>query len=138
MGDRFGRRMTRYLAAAAAAVLLASTANAGPCLNKFIHRSDGPRQTITLLTGKLTFQEAQQLSADIASQKAAALAWVDDSGKAIARQYGELKVVRPMPVGCDDKPSGVIMIATFATVQKPSKTLNIKLAPDTTVQFEQQ
>jgi hypothetical protein len=129
--------MSRFLAAAAA-LLFAFSAQAGPCLNKFLHRAAGPRQQITLLTGKLTFQEAQQLSAAIDADKAPALEWVDDSGKAIARQYGELKVVRPMPVGCDDKPSGVIMIATFATVQKPAKTLNIKLDANTTVRFEQQ
>ena len=130
--------MSRLLIAATVVLFLASSAQAGPCLNKFLHRSAGPRQTITLLTGKLTFQEAQQLSADITAQKAAPLEWVDGNGKTIARQYGELKVVRPMPVGCDDKPSGVIMIATFATVQKPSKTLSVKLSPETTVQFEQQ
>src|SRR5687767_96526 len=122
--------MSRIFLATAAVLLFASSANAaGPCINKFLHRSEGPRQTITLLTGKLTYQEAQQLSAAIAEEKAPPLEWVAAGGKSIAKQFGELKIVRPMPVGCDDKPSGVIMIATFGTVMKPSRTLRVKLDP---------
>ncbi|HEU4521187.1 MAG TPA: hypothetical protein VFT12_04235 [Thermoanaerobaculia bacterium] len=130
--------MPHILLGALITLLLAAPATAGPCLNKFLNRSEGPRQIVTLLTGKLTFQEAQELSAAIATRKAPPLEWVDASGKTIATQFGELKVVRPMPVGCDDKPSGVVMIATFATVQTPASTMHVRLEPKTTVEFSEQ
>ena len=107
-------------------------------MNKFLNRPEGPRQVVTFLTGKLTFQEAQKLAADIEARKVPPIEWVDDNGKTIARLFGEIKVVRPMPVGCDGKPSGVVMIANFATVQKPSRVMKVKLDPETTVAFEQQ
>jgi hypothetical protein len=118
-------------------LVLAASADAA-CMNKFLSRPEGARQVVTLLTGKLTFQEAQKLSAEIAERKAPPVEWVDASGKTIAKQFGELKVVRPMPVGCDDKPSGVIMIATFATVQKPSRLMKVKLGSESPIDFEQQ
>jgi|SRR5687768_10793348 len=120
-----------------ATLVLAASAEAA-CMNKFLSRTEGTRQVVTLLTGKLTFQEAQKLSADIDERKAPPLQWVDDNGKTIAKQFGELKIVRPMPVGCDDKPSGVIMIATFATLQKPSRLMKVKLGSESPIDFEQQ
>lgn len=130
--------MPRLLLAVIATALLAAPVSAGPCLNKFLNRSEGPRQVVTLLTGKLTFQEAQELSAAIDARKARPIEWVDEAGKTVATQFGELKVVRPMPVGCDDKPSGVIMIATFATVKKPVDAMFVKLDAETVVEFEEQ
>lgn len=130
--------MRRPFVLAVALALIATTPLAAACRNSFLHRADGPRQIVTLLTGKLTYQEAQKLSEAITAREAPALQWVDDSGKEIGRQYGELKVIRPMPVRCDDKPSGVIMIVTFATVQRPSKTMNVKLDARTTVVFNKQ
>ena len=127
----------KRLVLAAAALALASSAE-GACVNKFLNRPEGPRQVVTFLTGKLTFQEAQKLAADIEARKVPPIEWVDDNGKTIARLFGEIKVVRPMPVGCDGKPSGVVMIANFATVQKPSRVMKVKLDPETTVAFEQQ
>ena len=125
---------------AAVAVVAVLTASAGhaACVNRFVSRSDGPRQVVTLLTGKLTFQEAQELSKTIQSKQAPPLEWVDDAGKSIARQMGELKVVRPMPVGCDGKTSGVVVIVTFPTTITPSKKMHVRLNADTTVAFEQQ
>ncbi|HEX6178901.1 MAG TPA: hypothetical protein VF057_11120 [Thermoanaerobaculia bacterium] len=93
---------------------------------------------MTLLTGKMTFQEAQQLAEAIATKEKAPIQWVDASGKPLAHQFGEIKVVRPMPVHCDDKPSGVIMIVTFATVQKPVNKMVVKFDERTTVEFEEQ
>ena len=107
-------------------------------MNRFTGRTEANRQVVTLLTGKLTFQEAQALAADIQTRKAPPLEWIDDAGKSIAKQFGPLKVVRPMPVGCDGKPSGVVVIATFVTVNKPTSRMNVKLDPKTTVAFEQQ
>jgi hypothetical protein len=118
-------------------VLLASEASAA-CVNRFTRRTDGPRQIVTLLTGKMTFQEAQALAAAIQDRRAEPIDWIDDNGRTLGQQYGELKVVRPMPVACDDKESGVIMIVTFATIQVPVRRMNVRLEPDMIVQFEEQ
>ena len=96
-------------------VVCAEAASAA-CVNRFVARSEGTRQVVTLLTGKLTFQEAQALSSSIGHSQAPGLEWLDDKGKAVAKQFGELKVVRPMPVGCDGKASGVVMIVTFIPI----------------------
>jgi hypothetical protein len=127
----------RVAPAVALAFLTAGSASAA-CMNRFVARTERPMQVVTLLTGKLTFQEAQALAKDIQAKKAAPLEWVDDAGKSVAKQYGELKVVRPMPVGCDGKTSGVVVIVSFATGITPTKKMVVKLTPETTVTFEQQ
>src|SRR6266568_7525979 len=78
------------------------------CLNKFVRRTEGTRQVMTLLTGKLTFQEADALAKAIASKQAPPIEWVDDGGKTIARQLGDMKAVRPMPVACEPRTSGAV------------------------------
>ena len=108
------------------------------CVNKFTSRVDGPRHIVTFLTGKLTFQSARVLAAAIRDGKAAPLEWVDSSGKSIARQFGDLKVVRPMPVSCDGNSSGVIMIAVFPAVQSPSRKMLVKFDANNIVEFDQQ
>jgi hypothetical protein len=118
--------------------LLAADNASAACVNRFVNRTDRPHQVVTLLTGKLTFQEAQELAAKIKKNQAPPLEWVNGQGKLVAKQSGELKVMRPMPVGCDGKSSGVVMIATFLSVQPPSKKMLVKLDGDTTVEFEQQ
>lgn len=128
----------RSILLTALVLVLAASDVSAACMNKFVGRAEGPRQVVTLLTGKYTFQEAQALAEAINARKAPPLQWVDDAGKALASQWGELKIVRPMPVGCDGKPSGVVMIATFATVSKPTKKMNIKFDSTTTVAFEEQ
>lgn len=129
----------RFLAVSFAAVFLFATeANAAVCLNRFLKRSESARQVITLLTGKLTFQEAQALSKAIIAAQANPLEWVDEKGKTIAKQYGELRVVRPMPVGCDGKTSGVVMIATFLSVRPPVGKMHVKLSSSSTVVFDEQ
>jgi hypothetical protein len=120
------------------ACLLAANVASAACVNRFVSRTERPRQVVTLLTGKLTFQEAQALSAAIQKKDAQPVEWLGADGKVISKQYGELKVVRPMPVGCDGKSSGVVMIVTFATALTPSKKMTVKLNADTTVDFEQQ
>jgi len=126
------------MAAVAVLLLAAQFASGAVCVNRFVSRSEGPRQVVTLLSGKLTFQEAQALAKTIQSRQSPPLEWLDDGGKSIAKQIGELKVVRPMPVGCDGKTSGVVMIATFPTSIIPSKKMTVKLDASTTVVFEQQ
>ena len=120
-----------------ATLLLADSARAA-CINRFVARADRPRQVITLLTGKLTFQEARALSDAIEKKQTPPLEWVTEDGKPVARQLGELKVIRPMPVGCDGKSSGVVMIATFTSAIGPSKRMFVKFDSDTTVQFDEQ
>ncbi len=124
--------------AAFALALAAQVASAQTCVNRFVSRADRQFQVVTLLTGKLTFQEAQALATAIRAKEKPPLEWVDEKGKLISRQFGDLKVVRPMPVGCDGKSSGVVMIATFPAGAAPAKKMHVKLNPDTTVAFDQQ
>ena len=128
---------SRILLAALALAAFAHAASAA-CVNRFVARTERPHQVVTPLTGKLTFQEAQALATSIGKKEAAPLEWVDDSGKTLAKQFGELKVVRPMPVGCDGKASGVVMIVSFPAASTPTKKMNVKLNANTTVAFEQQ
>ena len=131
--------MSRVRFAAVAVLLLtAQLASGASCVNRFVNRAEGNRQVVTLLTGKLTFQEAQALSKAIQAGTAPPLEWVNDSGKTMYKQVGELKVVRPMPVGCDGKTSGVVVIVNFVTQLKPQKKMNVKLDANTIVSFEQQ
>lgn len=128
----------RLIAVTVLYLALARTATPADCMNKFLNRPEGSRQVVTLLTGKLTYQEAYALARSIKDGQAPPLEWIDDGGKSIAKQYGDLKIVRPMPVGCDGKKSGVIMVATFPSLQKPARKMNIKLDANTTVGFEEQ
>jgi len=127
------------LVVAAIAFVLSPEAAFAACVNKYVSRSEGSaRQVVTLLTGKLTFQEADALAKAIESKQSPPVEWVDGKGKAIAKQLGELKVIRPMPVGCDGRTSGVVVVVTFVAVTPPSSKINIKLDANTTVEFEQQ
>jgi hypothetical protein len=132
------KRLLLRVVAPALLVILGANAASAACINRFVNRTERPHQVVTLLTGKLTFQEARSLSAAIQAKQAPPLEWVDDAGKTIARQFGELKVVRPMPVGCDGKTSGVVLIVSFPTGVTPVKKMTVKLNPDTAVVFEQQ
>lgn len=129
--------MIQRLATLLLLILTADVAVAA-CVNKFVARRDGRFQSVTLLTGALTFDEAKALAAGIQSGKVPPIEWVDDKGKAIARQFGELKVVRPMPVGCDGRSSGVIVTANFLSINPPEKKMSVKLTPTSTVQFDAQ
>jgi hypothetical protein len=130
-------KIIRTLAALTALVLSAHAASAA-CVNKFVARTERPLQVVTLLTGKLTFQEATELATAIQKKQAPPFEWVSEDGKTHAKQYGDLKVVRPMPVGCDGKSSGVVIIAQFGAVRPPEKAMIVKLTPDTLVTFEEQ
>jgi hypothetical protein len=128
--------MIRFLSLLLAVSVSAASASAA-CLNRFVSRTERPHQVVTLLTGKLTFQEAQDLAKAIAAKQAAPVEWIDDSGKTLAKQFGDLKVVRPMPVGCDGRASGVVIVVTFPTGMVPTKKMNVKIK-DQVVAFEQQ
>ena len=130
-------RVPLFVLSVALAVLPA--AGHAACMNKYVNRSEGKlRQVMTLLTGKLTFQEAEALVKAIDAKQSPPIEWVDAKGKSIAKQLGEIKVVRPMPVGCDGRTSGVVMMVTFGALTPPSNTISIKLDANTTVEFEQQ
>ena len=130
--------MTYRLSSLALALFLVSTADAATCVNRFVARPQRSQQQVTLLTGKLTFQEAQTLATRIKAGEAPRLEWVGDNGKPVGKQVGDLKVVRPMPVGCDGKTSGVVIIANFLAVQAPAKKMNVRLDEQTTVAFDEQ
>jgi hypothetical protein len=117
--------------------LLYAASSQAACMNKFVARSERQKQVVTLLTGRLTFQEAQALAQAINNRQAPAVEWVDEKGKTISKGI-EMKVVRPMPVGCDGKASGVVLVATFLTMRQPSRTMTVRLDDKTVVEFEQQ
>jgi hypothetical protein len=108
------------------------------CINRYIYRQEGPKMTLTLLTGRLTFQEAKDLSKAISEKKAAPLEWIDEKGKTLARQMGELQVLRPMPVGCDEKQSGSVIAISFLRSAPPSGKMRVKLNDAAIVEFEEQ
>lgn len=130
-------KIARTLFAFSVLALGAHTASAA-CVNRFVFRTEKPLQVVTLLTGKLTFQEAQDLAAAIAKKQAPPIEWLKEDGKLIAKQYGDLKIVRPMPVGCDGKSSGVVIVANFGSSLPPTKKMLVKLNENTTVEFEEQ
>ncbi|SRR5258708_38198161 len=133
------RRTAVTVVLLSSALLLLPRAGSAACMNKFVRRTEGAnRQVATLLTGKLTFEEAKTLAQAIASHQAPSLEWVDDGGKLIARQFGELKVMRPMPVGCDGRASGVVVVVTFISSNTPNKKMSVKLDANTTVVFDEQ
>jgi hypothetical protein len=129
--------MYRFAAFLSAFSLLAAPAHAA-CVNRFTVRTEQPRQVVTLLTGKLTFQEAQALASAIQKKSVKPVEWVSADGKTVAPQFGDLKVVRPMPVACDGKSSGVVMVATFANTRVPTGKLHLKLNDGTIVAFDEQ
>jgi hypothetical protein len=120
------------------ALALAPSIAHAACLNKFVRRTEGARQVMTLLTGKLTFAEAEALSKAIAAKQAPPIEWVDDGGKTIAKQLGDIKAVRPMPVACEPKTSGSVINVIFQSAMPPAKKMRIKLDANTIVDFEEQ
>ena len=129
---------TAITAAALSLGLFAAPVLRADCVNRFTKRSEGTRHHVTFLTGKLTFQSAQELAEAIRAGKSGPLEWLDQSGRSIAKQFGDLKVVRPMPVGCDGNSSGVIMIAVFPSAQPPERKMIVKLDANNTVAFDEQ
>ncbi len=121
----------RRLIPLAVIILLSfSQLSASVCVNRFLARSDGARQVVTLLTGKVTYQEAQGLTRT-------SVEWVDEKGNKVADAV-EIKILRPMPVACDGKASGVVMLATFLSVHPPSKIMFVKLGGSAPVEFTEQ
>jgi hypothetical protein len=126
---------TRLIVTMMAAILLPSSAYAA-CMNKFVTRTEGNKKIVTLLTGSVTFQEAQDIAKNLQAKKAT-VEWVDDKGKTLAAA-AEFQAVRPMPVACGDKPSGAVINVVFLTFTNPSKTMTVKLGDVATVAFVEQ
>ena len=63
--------------------------------------------------------------------------WVDECGNTIA-QASSFEPVRPMPVACDEKPSGSVINVTFLTFATPGKGLTIKFSEELLVYFDEQ
>lgn len=124
--------ITRILSAVALLLIVSTEAFPTVCVNRFVKRSETPRQSVTLLTGNLTFHEAQTIA-----QKPGSIGWVDEKGAIIATAI-EAKAVRPMPVGCDGKTSGTVLTVTFLSARPPSKRMQIKFAAGEAVDFEEQ
>lgn len=130
-------RFTRLaLVVVPAAVLLSSSLEAA-CANKYLARQEGVKSSVTLLTGKLTFDEAKALAKAVREKKSAPVAWIDGSGKVIASQV-DFDAVRPMPVGCDGKSSGAVLSLTFLRNAPPTGTINVRFTPELVVAFEEQ
>ena len=125
----------RLFALATMATLM-PVASYAACMNKFVSRTDGNKKVVTLLTGSVTFQEAQELAKSIVAKKAT-VEWLDDKGKLVA-SAAEFQAVRPMPVACGDKPSGAVVNVVFLTFTSPAKLMTVKLGDISTVTFEEQ
>jgi hypothetical protein len=108
------------------------------CLNKFVARSEGNAKVVTLLTGKMTFDEAKTLIAAVNAGQSPPIQWLNESGRTVATQLGLAKVVRPMPVGCDGKSSGVVMVVSFMSPNTPHGKLTVKLDGHSAVEFDEQ
>jgi hypothetical protein len=122
-------------------LLLALTigrAASAACTNKYIAQKDGARYILTILTGKLSYPEAYSLAIRVNNRTAPPPAWVDEKGKTIAKHIGELKIIRPMPVACDDKTSGVVLTTNFLVARPPSGRIYIKFSDTTTVLLQEQ
>ena len=119
-------------------VILAHSALAAPCMNKFLAQKDGPKITVTMLTGKLSYPEAFEYAQAVNAHRVPPPEWVDEKGKTISKIISDLKVVRPMPVSCDGKPSGVVMTATFLGTHVPSGKMYVKFDEKTTVTLDEQ
>lgn len=120
-------------------LLLSATAHtsalAAACVNKFIHQRANNRVTMTLLTGHLTFDDAKELAAAISSGDKGPIEWQSMDGRVIARQFGELKVVRPMPIACGEKASGVVVQAIFPSPTQPAERLRVRFDEALVVDF---
>jgi hypothetical protein len=131
------RPAATLLALSLSPLLMPHTASAA-CMNKFVNHPEGNKQVVTLLTGKFTFDEAKALAAAINAGTSPPVEWLNESGRSIARELGPIKVVRPMPVGCDGKASGVIVVVTFMSPQTPKAKLQLKLGANDPVTFDEQ
>lgn len=108
------------------------------CVNKYFAQKEGPKVLVTVLTGMLSYPEAYQLAQAVNDKSAPPPEWVDEKGRTIAKHIGEMKVIRPMPVSCEGKASGVVLTTTFLVGRTMSGRIYIKFDANTTVALEEQ
>ena len=121
----------------AAAMLTASAVEAA-CVNRYIHRKDSRgRIALTVVTGKLTFTEAQKLAADVDANKAT-ITWTDRDGKPIVTALPGVQAQRPMPVGCDGRASGAAMAINFLRPTPPAGNIYLRFGDGEVVELEEQ
>jgi hypothetical protein len=131
------RRSLLVVSLVSVAALLTARDASAACMNKFVARSEGNTKVVTLLTGKLTFDQAKTLITAVNNGQAPPIQWLNESGRTVATQLGLAKVIRPMPVGCDGNTSGVVMVVSFMSPNTPHGKLSVKLDGNA-VQFEEQ
>ena len=109
------------------------------CMNKYIaQKEDGSKYLVTILTGKPSYPEAYELTQNVNERKAPPPEWVDEKGKTIAKHVGEMKVIRPMPVACDGKTTGVVLTTSFLLARPLSGRIYIKFDEKTVVALDEQ
>jgi hypothetical protein len=120
-------------------VIGASRAASAACMNKYIaQKEEGSKYLVTILTGKLSYPEAYDIARAVNDRTAAPPEWVDDRGKTILKHFGEMKVIRPMPVACDGKSSGVVLTLNFLAPRPPSGRIHMKFDEKTVIELDQQ
>lgn len=107
------------------------------CLNRFVVQSQNNKRILTLLTGELTFPEAKELARAVQAKEVGAIEWIDASDKVIVAG-SRFSAVRPMPVSCGDRSSGVVATLELLTFSTPSKTMRLKLPDGRKVTFVEQ
>jgi hypothetical protein len=118
------------------ALFLAGDAVAA-CLNRFVVQTQGNKRVVTLLTGEMTFSEAAELARALRSKELAALEWLDAKDRVIATAT-TFNAVRPMPVACGSRSSGVVVTLELVTFAIPSKSMTLKFPDGTKVTFTEQ
>jgi hypothetical protein len=131
------RLRLRHLSVLLFVTAVADAASAA-CVNKYIAQRDGSRYILTVLTGKLSYPEAYSLAVKVNNHTVPPPAWVDEKGKTIAKHIGEFKIIRPMPVACDERTSGVVLSTNFLSTRAPAGRIYIKFDDTTTIALEQQ
>jgi hypothetical protein len=116
--------------------ILAAHSAIAACLNRYVAQRDGAKNTVTILTGRITYTEAFE-RVQAVSNGAAAPEWVDENGKTIMKLVN-LKVIRPMPVSCDEKTTGVVLSTTFLSPRAVTGRIYIKFDEKNTVALDQQ
>jgi len=120
-----------------ALVILAAHGATAACMNKYTSQRDGSKSTLTILTGRISYTEAYQLAQAMSKHMASPPEWVDEKGRTIMK-LADLKVIRPMPVSCDDKPTGVVLSTAFLSPREVTGTIYIKFDEKNTIALEQQ
>lgn len=130
------KKLLSCLACFATIILVTGDARAA-CLNRFVVQSQNNKRILTLLTGELTFPEAKELARAVQAKEVGAIEWIDASDKVIVAG-SRFSVVRPMPVSCGDRSSGVVATLELLTFSTPSKTMRLKLPDGRKVTFIEQ